>query len=51
MLGYTFILVVALVLIVLLVKIKSTRNSKVILILKSIYNIKAVLQAISETKK
>ena len=42
-LGYTFILVVILVLIVLLVRVKSARNSKVVLILKSIYNIKAVL--------
>ena len=51
MLDCTFILVVVLVLIVLLLKVKSTRNSKIILILKNIYNIKAVLQAISETKK
>ena len=51
MLGYTFILVVVLVLIVLLVKVKSTRNSKIVFILKSIYNIKTVLQAISKAKK
>ena len=51
MLGYIIILIVALVLIVLLIRIKSARNSKIVLILKSIYNIKAVLQAISKTKK
>ena len=50
-LSCTFILVVALILIVLLVRVKSARNSKVVLILKSIYNIKAVLQAISEARK
>ena len=43
MLDYTFILVVALALIVLLVKVKNTRDSEVVLILKSIYNIKAIL--------
>ena len=42
-LDYTFILVVVLALIVLLVKVKNTRDSKVVLILKSVYNIKAVL--------
>ena len=51
MLGYTFILVVALVLTVLLVRVKSARDSKVVLILKSVYNIKTVLQAISEARK
>ena len=42
-LGCTFILVVVLALIVLLVRVKSARNSKVVLILKNIYNIKAML--------
>ena len=51
MLDYTFILIVVLVLIVLLVKVKSARNSKVVLILKSVYNIKAVLQAINKARK
>ena len=51
MLGCTFTLVVVLVLIVLLVRIKSTRDSKVVLILKNIYNIKTVLQAISKARK
>ena len=42
-LDYTFILVVVLVLIVLLVRVKNARDSKVVLILKNIYNIKTVL--------
>ena len=42
-LGCTFILVIVLVLTVLLVKVKNTRDSEVVLILKSIYNIKAIL--------
>ena len=42
-LGYIITLIVALVLIVLLVRVKSARNSKVVFILKNIYNIKAVL--------
>ena len=50
-LGCTFTLVVVLVLTVLLVRVKSTRDPKVVLILKNIYNIKAILQAISEARK
>ena len=42
-LGCTFILVVALVLIVLLVRVKSAHNSEVVLILINIYNIKTML--------
>ena len=42
-LGCTFILVVALALTVLLVRVKSARDPEVVLILKSVYNIKAVL--------
>ena len=50
-LGYIIILVVVLALTVLLVGVESARNPKVVLILKSVYNIKTVLQAISEARK
>ena len=50
-LGCTFTLVVVLALTVLLVRVKGARDPKVVLILKSVYNVKAVLQAISEARE
>ena len=51
MLGYTFTPVVALALTVLLVGVEGARDSKVVLILIGVHNVKTVLQAISEARK